>query len=680
MHCAHLMKSHFPLRRTICLMACLLAATPAIAQNRPLARSDSSFAVIQGGTMTVDSTAALHIIKNDVLNGDSVRVDLVENVQHGQLDLLPSDGSFIYKHDSTDTRSDYFRYRLINERGEADTATVFIRITPPLIARHDIYPVPVHQPLTRIDQSTKLNDIIAKDVEVVVEVVNIDTPGSFDFNGIISTGRFSFSQGETAPPSGGLLGSFTYRLKLTDGSMASNEATVVMVTRPEYRCLEEIRRLEQNGRWEGAPVSHRIAIFRQGACQRLAFQIERTSTGEAIVTAFRTAPPLPDLNELISPRDLQSRGAFAADNSGAISAGQATTASEPIALVAGSASALGSDGGVDGITAMTLNPSMLFTDINDARETSKWGRIADVTVLFPLNDLTNTSSSNTDTQGKTAIQYLGLRSRINITALSAAEDIYDSILAKYQEINNASANNITKIKDILLELPEEADMAGCVDALFRAANGTASASIIDSFCQTAFAFDRYAAQLNELNDVINAAIEKADASHIGLNLGVDFGDPTLGALPNAAATAIQANLAFGRKLNELGHLRGRLGFRFQDLRDFTDDSFTSIEGGLGYEIRKHIGFQQINLAAGLDFRYNVSGANASIPRYQELLQTDYAYFRLSLSIPVTDLYQISVSYGAPLDGQLGPAVSINANWRLLLPDLAHTLGRFSSSR
>lgn len=659
-------------------IACLLTTHSSFAQNNVIANSDSTFTLIQGGLLILDSNSVLALPQQKTLSGDAIEVSLVRDVQHGKLDLLQ--GSFSYKHDSTDTRSDFFSYRLIDDQGQADTAIVFIQILPPLIAHNDIYPVPPDQPVIEVGQTIKSNDIIANDIDVVVEVIDIDTPGSFDLQGIISTGKFAFSQStDTSTSAGGLLGSFTYRLKQADGSNASNEATVALVTRPEYRCLEQIKRLEQNGQWEGAPVSHRIAIFRQGACQRLAFQIERTATGEAIVTAFQSAPPLPDINELVSPRDLQSRSAFAADNSGAISTGQATTSSEPIPLVAGSASALGSDGGLDGITAMTLNPSVFLTNLNDAEKTSKWGRIADITVLFPLNDLSqNNTSTNSDTQNRAAIQYLGLRSRINVTALSEAEYIYDSILARYQEINNASAKNATKIKDILLGLPEEADMAGCVDALFRAANGTASASIIDSFCQTGFAFDRYAALLSELNDVINAAIEKVDAAHVGLNLGVDFGDPTLGALPNAAATAIQANLAFGRKLNELGHLRGRLGFRFQDLRDFEDDSFTSIEGGLGYEIRKNMGFQQMSLAAGVDFRYNVSGANEAIPRYQELLQTDYAYFRLSLSIPVTELYQISVSYSSPLDGDLGPAVSINANWRLLLPDLANTLGRFSS--
>lgn len=559
----------------------------------------------------------------------------------------------------------------------SDTTQVVNNDAPSLIAMDLLVPMPPDQ--TSIKISNLIGRLLLDQSDLPETDSVLFTPVSSPRNGRIesldaASGSFTITRDSSAEQPGSNL--LTFRYILITGSVESNEASIYILDRSQYRCIQDIGRLEETGVWEGDPVSQDPEVYAE-ACQELSLFIENIFTEQGIESALSATEDLPPLDELVSPRDLQSRRAFATDNSGTLSQSQATNSSEPIPLVAGGASALGTDGGVDGISAISINPALFLTDINSTEETSKWSRVADLTILFPFNDLAGTVGS-TDENSNNTIRYVGARSRINISALSQGDQVYKKVQQAYTAINRTSAITSELIESILTNYPPDhgnTRFSTCVDAFIRAARGHTEPSVLKLICDADFAFPDMGAQLANLNNSLEAAVAEAEKQHFGLNLGVDFGDPTLGAIPNASGTALEANLSVGRQTSEIGRMQGRLGFRFQDLDAYENDTIASIQGGLGYELRKNLGFQQFTLSGGLDFRFNISGKPADIPLYTQLFQTDYAYFRFSLSIPITELYQITVNYGAPIYGELGPTMSINANWRMLLPDLGQALGR-----
>ncbi len=364
-----------------------------------------------------------------------------------------------------------------------------------------------------------------------------------------------------------------------------------------------------------------------------------------------------DLDSAISPRDLQQTNSGDAVGGGSLAQDEAVPTVQPMAIGGGSVAAVGSDAGANAITALTLNPSIFFAPPGDREKTARLSRLADLTVLFPVDQL------DRDHDGR--VDYFGARLRMNVTGAGAGGRVMQKARDLFTGLLRKEAENATRLAQAFKSAP---NLETCVAALLGPG---ADAGAITSACGEGARVQVDAAQYAQFQRQLAAAREEADAKYLGLDVRLDFGDPTLGAVANAAATALTGGLAFGRQFvapdadaASLG-LKGRLGVRYTDLRNVDETSF-ALDGGLGLHARRPLeDGSAVDLAGGFEFRY------ARARGLRSALQTDYLMFRASLAVPLAGGTRVAIALGAPLIGQaISPTLSISANWGLLLPRVA----------
>ncbi len=152
--------------------------------------------------------------------------------------------------------------------------------------------------------------------------------------------------------------------------------------------------------------------------------------------------------------------------------------------------------------------------------------------------------------------------------------------------------------------------------------------------------------------------------YLGLDIRFDVGDQSLGKIENAAATALQAGVGFGRRFNPTSTgastgMRGRIAARYVSLRD-TSLTDWQVDGGISIESARVIEAQRIELSLGIEFRY--SGNRDA----EEILRTRFAEARAGLFVPIAGTTGIGMSISAPLMGKISPTLSVSANWQQLL--------------
>lgn len=363
-----------------------------------------------------------------------------------------------------------------------------------------------------------------------------------------------------------------------------------------------------------------------------------------------------DPDSAISPRDLQQRNSGDAATGGSVAQGEAVPTVQPMAIGGGSLGAVGSDGGADAITALTINPAIFFTSPHAREAVARASRLADVTVFFPVDRL--------DRDGDGDIDYFGVRVRINSTGLRAGSRVMQRARESFDRLLSQEAADAERLAAAFHRAP---DVERCVAAL-RAQPPQVAA--IDAACGADARARPDEAQYEQFRRELAVARELADASYLGLDLRLDFGDPTLGAVPNASATAITAAVAFGRQFVDSNTaaasvgIKGRLGLRFTNLDSVSANGF-AVDAGLGFEARRPLDLQRaITLSGGFEGRF---GGEAQLEAEQ---QTNQLVFRAALSIPLGDASGVALAVGAPLIGTgASPTLVVKVDWGLLLPSL-----------
>ncbi len=306
----------------------------------------------------------------------------------------------------------------------------------------------------------------------------------------------------------------------------------------------------------------------------------------------------------------------------------------------------------------SLNPVTLFGG-TDSIAAARWSRFGDVTVLVPVS--TGSTSSITDRLG-----YLGLRARLNITGLSAGEQLL-------QDVNNAFTAALEqegllagRIAQALESLPDSVAIRKCAAAIAASAYGDTPAACLGKVT-VGLSADDYRA----LRKSLELAREKADAHYLGVDLRFDRGDPTLAGDSTKEMTALQAGFAFGRRTLTADPeavrvgVQGRLGVRYTNPRIRTDSVVWALDGGLGFESSRLVNaLQEVRFSTGLDFRYSNRPDSVA-----ERTQTDFLVLRAAVNIPLVGGTSVSVGYTAPLVGRISPALTVNFDWGLLLPTL-----------
>jgi hypothetical protein len=312
----------------------------------------------------------------------------------------------------------------------------------------------------------------------------------------------------------------------------------------------------------------------------------------------------------------------------------------------------GSEAGTDAITSISFNPAMLLGS-SDADAAARWGRFADVTLFFPVTDAGDVENR---------LDYVGVRVRLNITGLKPGEQLLEDAVLAFRETLADEGKLIGALIPVLLGAGDpEACARAVMEGGFREYPGVCDADV---------GMQLSPARYEQLRKRIAAARERADAEYLGLDLRVDTGDPTLGAVPGSDATSLQAGLAFGRRFLKkdiaapTAGVRSRLGVRYIDPEAVGDVTW-ALDGGLALEGSRMLQNEQFMMfTGGFEFRYSNSDESE-----REALQTDFLDFRASLNVPLVSGASLAVGFSAPLVGEQNPSLTFNVNWGALLPGL-----------
>jgi hypothetical protein len=393
-----------------------------------------------------------------------------------------------------------------------------------------------------------------------------------------------------------------------------------------------------------------------GDCFSLATALQADRTDAALLGAMQSS--ITGIDAVASPRDVQSRNGEAPATGGSVADAEAVASVQPVAAAAGSVAAVGSDAGASAITSMTVNPAVFFGGMSDPDVADARSRITDLTVFFPIDEL--------DADDDGSLDYFGFRLRLNALPALPNRDLTEDAARALSDIVASDVEVAELLEGVLRAAP---DLAACV--LLLGGDEPAPGALEDA-CGSVVApsadqelVNRFQARLAELRAAI-------DAEYFGLDVRLDFGDPTLGEVPGARGTRIYAGLAYGRRflpsdVRESSYgVRARLGVRSVSLDDdaLTDDidSDFQLEAGLGFEVVYPAGFKPVRLTAGLEGRFG----DPPDPALEEALEANAVVVRGALTVPVTEATGVTLSFGAPLWGEVTPTLSVSANWSLLL--------------
>lgn len=381
----------------------------------------------------------------------------------------------------------------------------------------------------------------------------------------------------------------------------------------------------------------------EGACRQLA-----AAFMDKPIAALWRASDRPEVE--VAPRDIQSSSGGNAAPAGSPAQATAVPSIQPTAFASANLAAIAQDSGSNTIAAIAINPATIFSSTTDPAELARLSRLVDLTLFFPVDG----ADANDD--GK--LDYAGARLRLNLTAGSQAKPLGTRGAALIDSLTASSNDLIVRLEDLLQSTPT---FDACLNVLDADAP---SAAQVEVACGAPLVVTPDAAAYEEVHRLMGEARERADAQYLGLDLRVDTGDPTFGAVDNAAGTSVVAGIGYGKRLAPSltatsGGVRGRFGVRYVSLRDTTLTDW-QVDGGLALEFSRVMETQRLEFSAGVEFRY--SGAEDA----REILRTRYLEFRTGLVIPLAGSTGFSVAFSTPLIGEISPTLSLNLNWQQLL--------------
>ena len=353
-----------------------------------------------------------------------------------------------------------------------------------------------------------------------------------------------------------------------------------------------------------------------------------------------------------APRDVQSEGTGAA-TAGSLAQSEPVPGIQPLGIGGASVAAVGADSGAKAIVAVTVNPAIFFTALNKTADIARASRIADLTVLFPVDNLDRNKDGKVD--------YFGARLRLNFNGSKAGGAVLTGAGKALLGLVQSETDLVLSLGKLLESAPRVGD---CYDGLLAEEPDKAS---VTQQCGGQFTMEFDEKKYEDFRRKMADARAEADAKYYGLDLRFDFGDPTLGAVDNARATSIDAGFAWGQQFlgadptgASLG-LKARAGARYTHLSDVEETGY-AFDGAFGFEGRRPLEQgQMITASAGFEFRYG--GADA----VEDQLQTNFTVFRAALAVPLAGMTGLTLAVAAPIDGPISPALSVNFNWGLLLP-------------
>jgi VCBS repeat-containing protein len=191
--------------------------------DAPVAANDE-FAIDSSGAQ---SATANNVLANDSdIDGDSLTAALVSGPEHGSLSLN-ADGTFNYTPTQGFTGDDAFRYQLFDGKANSNVATVTLHVAdgtsetpaPPPVASDDAFTVQAGSTLTIDAPGLLANDAGEAGQPLTAAAINTPAHGTLTLN---ADGSFSYT------PEASFTGTDTFTYQATDGTVASNTATVTI--------------------------------------------------------------------------------------------------------------------------------------------------------------------------------------------------------------------------------------------------------------------------------------------------------------------------------------------------------------------------------------------------------------------------------------------------------------------
>lgn len=390
----------------------------------------------------------------------------------------------------------------------------------------------------------------------------------------------------------------------------------------------------------------------RSTCKSLAFYLIDTLAGRVRETTGALTPP---------PRAFQSMRAGGATAAGTPGQIEAAPGLQPTALAAASIASAGTDSGSKSIVAISLNPATLFGG-SDQKFAAVWSRFADVTVLVP---------ANADSKKATGRSYFGLRSRLNISGVARGGKLLRDVEAAFQDLLVAQALLEAPIVKVLTEMTTQVEVDACKAAFESSALGSPL-----SECG-GFKLELPEKLFTEFRAAATKARDAADAQYAGLDLRLDSGDPTLSGTPERDVTSLAIGLGFGKRnlaansSQTMSAIRMYIGARYTDPREGTDPVLYSADGGVAFELSRLVQTDQyVQFSAGLEGR---SSNGTQLER--DKTQPNFLKLQSGVTIPVAGGASVSAGFSAPLIGKIGPSLTVNFNWGLLLGGAASAIGR-----
>jgi hypothetical protein len=397
------------------------------------------------------------------------------------------------------------------------------------------------------------------------------------------------------------------------------------------------------------------AIAPRAACSVLANtlvtdSLQGSSLVDSIQAGFR--------QNAVAPRDLQSSMSETFATGGSVAQTSAVPAVRPVGLAAGSLVAVGTQAGTGALASLSVNPlvSFFLEEGADSLQAAlaRYARLVDVSAFFPVDDV------DADDDGK--LDYFGARVRVNFSGLSAGDAVWSKADSLFQEILDVDARLVNDIRDAMLAMTDPAAVTACASTIL-----TQQIDSIQSVCGTSFDFSaRDPADYGRLSRALAVVRDKADSRYWGLDLRVDFGDPTLGEVAGASGKFGFLGLAYGGRVGGDEERAGPIGYRLRGgvavaALDQPDTTHFAVEGGAAVEVTRTRMHQQLSLSTGVEFRYGSDTGR------DDQFRTNFLAWRTSLAIPVTEANSVTVSFSTALDGEdnTTPSFSIGADWGLL---------------
>lgn len=367
-----------------------------------------------------------------------------------------------------------------------------------------------------------------------------------------------------------------------------------------------------------------------------------------------------DVSNLL-PRAFQLPQSQVGSDVGSAAQGSAVTSTTPVELAGGNVSTIGTTQGTKALASVTLNPASLFGDTDGPlRDVIGRSEVGDLTILVPASTVNDGSN----------LTYLGLRARINHSALGAGSSRVKDADAHLAEVRDAFRKSLEQDAKISTEaatlLQTTSNVEGCALALYDLMNDPLGDSDpVEAACggvPPSLSFDADA----ELDRAVARAVAEAQKAFFGTDVRYDWGDPALIGADSTTGHRLYGGLAFGRRLpygnSGLLGLSLRVGGKYVDLTEINRTA-TAVEGGIDFAYQKNYGKQQLQVNGGIEGSYT----DGSVDELDAAAQTDYVTFRAAVNVPLTSAYSLSINIAEPLAGSAESTFSVKLNWNLLFP-------------